>query len=187
MSNGEPLTDDDRKPWLQIVRTAAVKTCGVEGAAGHETGVVIACSALRRSYRDLLRGITEGEVHHSKENQVLHTYFVFIDGPREVLLERMHLRKNHFMKSRMLDSQLATLEDPRGEDGVFVVNLTDSPEEQVRTALQALAQSGVKPAESEHPAREEVGHGVPVVIDSESSKDSPGPAENPKTVTEVSV
>lgn len=176
MSNGEPLTDADRTPWLQIVREAAVKTCRVEGAAGHETGVVIACSALRRVYRDLLRGITEGEVHHSNEPERLQTYFVFIDGPRDVLFERMTQRKNHFMKDRMLDSQLATLESPRGEDGVLVVNLSDSKDEQVRSALDSLAKLGVQPAGSEHPTREEVGHGVPVVIDADESVDPPAHA-----------
>lgn len=171
MAQGEPLTDADRLPWLRIVRDAAVRTCRVEHAAGHETGVVIACSALRRSYRDLLRGISEGEVGHADagDGETLRTFFCLVDGPRELLFERMSARKNHFMKAKMLDSQIATLENPRGENGVFVVRLEDSPEDQVRSAVEELAKHGVRPAETEHPTREAVGEGVPVVIDSDNS------------------
>ncbi|EJD34902.1 carbohydrate kinase, partial [Auricularia subglabra TFB-10046 SS5] len=169
MAQGEPLTDADRMPWLHIVRDAAVRTCRVENAAGHETGVVVACSALRRSYRDLLRGIPEGEVRQSGEKETLRTFFCLVDGPREVLFERMSARKNHFMKAKMLDSQIATLEDPRSEEGVFVVKLEDSVEDQVKSAVEALAKHGVRPAESDLPTREAVGEGVPVVVDSDES------------------
>jgi len=171
MSNGEPLNDDDRKPWLDIVRAAAVKACRAEGS-GHETGVVVGCSALKLSYRNLLRGIVESEVEEGEDNTPPHgghlrTFFGFIDGPKEVLFERMHARKNHFMKAKMLESQLATLEDPRGEEGVFEIRLVDAMDDQVRTALEALAEHDVRPARSAHPAREEVGQGVPVTLGSD--------------------
>ncbi|PPQ92968.1 hypothetical protein CVT25_000170 [Psilocybe cyanescens] len=70
----------------------------------------------------------------------LPTYFVFISGARAVLLDRMEKRPGHFMKATMLDSQLRTLEDPTGEEGVVVVSLDVSTEEQVRCALEGLGQ-----------------------------------------------
>ncbi|KAH7101543.1 hypothetical protein BKA62DRAFT_703294 [Auriculariales sp. MPI-PUGE-AT-0066] len=172
MASGEPLNDEDRFPWLNIVRNAAVKTCSVEDAASHETGVVIACSALKRSYRGLLRGITGDEVHVNSHSK-LPTYFGFIQGPKEVLFERMSARKNHFMKAKMLDSQIATLEDPSGEDGVFIINLVDNPEQQTQRALETLAKWGVQPARASHPERDQVGHGVPVDIDTENPAFTP--------------
>lgn len=168
MSRGEPLSDADRAPWLKIIRERATELT-------HESPrqVVIACSALRRAYRDLLRGkpvdlVTPAPVpalpvaHPAGETSAeakaeegtdvqevvantsppLKTYFVFIRGPREVLLDRMQKRKNHFMKASMLDSQLATLEDPEGEDGVVVVDLEASPDEQCRQALEGLKAIG---------------------------------------------
>ncbi|KAF7315415.1 hypothetical protein MIND_00056200 [Mycena indigotica] len=112
MTRGQPLTDEDREPWLQKIRSTAEEMAG-----NGQKGVVIACSALRRVYREVLRG------NDSKGK--LRTYFVFIDGSRDFLLDRMEKRTAHFMKSNMLDSQLATLEHPGGEEGVFVVPVTD--------------------------------------------------------------
>jgi gluconokinase len=164
MSRGEPLTDADRAPWLRRIRER-----GTELAGGSEGGkqVVVACSALRKAYRELLRGkpvdlVTPAPVpattvahppsEHTAQNDEttkvepfiantsppLKTYFVFIKGPREVLLQRMQNRQGHFMKASMLDSQLATLEDPSGEDGVVVVDLEASAERQCEQALEGL-------------------------------------------------
>ena len=69
---------------------------------------------------------------------MLSTYIVFINGSRSILLERMQKRPGHFMKAGMLDSQLETLESPEREDGVVVVSVEDSTEEQVRQASEAL-------------------------------------------------
>ena len=89
MSNGIPLTDEDRWPWLAAMRDAL---------ASHDC-VVVTCSALKRSYRDLLRGA--GAVR-----------FVYLDIDRDVALARITARKGHFMTSQMIDSQFATLEVP---------------------------------------------------------------------------
>ncbi|KAJ7072033.1 P-loop containing nucleoside triphosphate hydrolase protein [Mycena amicta] len=121
MARGEPLTDDDRGPWLRKIRSTAESMVDV----GDRRGVVIACSALRRVYRDVLRG----------NNTKLKTHFVFIEGSRGVLLERMEKRSAHFMKANMLDSQLATLEHPGGEDGVLVVSVDDGTVLQVKKAV----------------------------------------------------
>ncbi|KAJ7271115.1 P-loop containing nucleoside triphosphate hydrolase protein, partial [Mycena rebaudengoi] len=124
MAAGEPLGDEDRFLWLRTIRGTAEHVVG-----GSACGVVIACSALRRVYRDVLRG---------GDDSGLETYFVFIEGARAVLLERMQRRTGHFMKASMLDSQLATLESPRGEQGVVVMSLEDSTEEQVELTVEFI-------------------------------------------------
>ena len=98
MAAGVPLTDDDRIPWLQTVgRTLA----------GTGDGVVVACSALKRAYRDLIRSEAPG------------TVFAELDGSREVLAARMAARPGHFMPVSLLDSQLATLQPlEEGESGL---------------------------------------------------------------------
>jgi len=93
MASGVPLTDEDREPWLHRV-----------AAAAGEQHVVIACSALRRRYRDLLRAESGRPVA-----------FVHLDVAREALVARLGRRRGHFMPASLLDSQLATLE-PLGED-----------------------------------------------------------------------
>ena len=151
MASGTPLTDADREPWLALVRrtaedVTAQKQNGVErkdGRKSGKTGVVISCSALKKYYREILRGnpspSLSSEPKLSTSNaDTLSTYFVFINGSRSILLERMEKRPGHFMKAGMLDSQLRTLESPEGEDGVVVVSVEDSTEEQVRQASEGL-------------------------------------------------
>lgn len=99
MSNGIPLTDEDRWPWLTAMRDAL---------ASHDR-VVVACSALKKSYRDLLR--TAGSVQ-----------FVFLAIDRSSALERIAARKGHFMTAQMVDSQFATLEVP-GPDEADVITI----------------------------------------------------------------
>ncbi|MDO5669039.1 MAG: gluconokinase [Corynebacterium sp.] len=94
MTVGEPLTDEDRRPWLQAVG---------RWLAQRPAGGVIACSALKRPYRDLLRTAVPG------------VRFVHLQGEQAVLAERMGKRRGHFMPASLLDSQLAVLE-PLGAD-----------------------------------------------------------------------
>jgi gluconokinase len=89
-------------------------------------GCVVACSALKRAYREVLR------------SGPLRAVFVHPHGAREVLLSRMSARKGHFMKADMLDSQLATLEDPLGEEGVVRVPVEAEMGEQVEVVLEGL-------------------------------------------------
>jgi gluconokinase len=93
MRRGEPLDDADRAPWLDRV------------GARLEPGTVIACSALKRIYRDRIRRIAGGPV-----------VFVYLRGSRETLARRMSERKGHFMPYALLESQLATLEEPAGDE-----------------------------------------------------------------------
>ncbi len=94
MSAGQPLNDDDRAPWLEALR-AHLQAC----LDRHEN-TVLACSALRESYRRLL-------VVDPTQVRIVHLH-----GSRELLLSRISGRQGHYMKSSMLDSQLATLEPP---------------------------------------------------------------------------
>ncbi|ALE07896.1 hypothetical protein AL755_15975 [Arthrobacter sp. ERGS1:01] len=107
MAAGTPLDDDDRAPWLQTV--------GRE-LAGSANGLVVACSALKRSYRDAIR------------EQAPETVFLHLDGSREVLGSRLEGRSGHFMPATLLDSQLATLE-PLGADEAAVVMDISAPVE----------------------------------------------------------
>jgi gluconate kinase len=229
MSAGNPLTDEDRLPWLALIRTTAEKKCKEEwedqgykikeykdGGIGRP-GIIIACSALKRWYRDILRGEVrvEGENHKDDEGKEvspwllwimfwverygcyvlwnaeygslihpflslssmpfvpflitlfhpvpsssyilcftlsrtranpqfhpsrtnLHTLFLYCHGSPETLKDRITARKGHFMGTQMLDSQLKTLEDPRGEEGVAWVDIKASVEEVGRRAVEGV-------------------------------------------------
>lgn len=103
-----PLTDEDRWPWLDRVRVEAEKLC----AQSPSSSVVVACSALRRVYRDILRA-----------SSVMQVLFVYMDLDATELQQRLEHRVGHFMKVDMLASQLQTLEvpDPREETDTIVV------------------------------------------------------------------
>ncbi|KIK69099.1 hypothetical protein GYMLUDRAFT_214083 [Collybiopsis luxurians FD-317 M1] len=158
MASGHPLTDADREPWLELIRTTAehkaVELQTVEAERKSLVhGLVVGCSSLKKYYRDILRGrrkevggtdervLPEHLEPPSKEK--LPTYFVFIKGSRELLLDRMTKRKGHFMKASMLDSQLETLESPEEEEGVVTVDAEDSTEVQVNKAMEGLKTLGV--------------------------------------------
>ena len=104
MSAGEPLDDDDRRPWLERLSELLAE----HRAAG--APAVLACSALKRGYRDLLRGTSP----------VPDTFFVHLDLPFEVLRTRMEQRE-HFMPASLLQSQLDTLERLEPDEAGFVV------------------------------------------------------------------
>ncbi|MBV2143217.1 gluconokinase [Falsochrobactrum sp. TDYN1] len=105
MSSGIPLQDEDRWPWLDKIG---------ERLTSAENGIIISCSALKKSYRDHLRAA-------SREALI----FIFLDGSFEVLHEHMGHRTGHFMPVSMLESQLATLESPVGEPLVFRADVAD--------------------------------------------------------------
>lgn len=239
MSSGTPLNDEDREPWLRLIRRRVEEyvkgQLGEEGRAEREAaerrgrgegkeveregeeerklkGVVVGCSSLKRYYRDILRGHlnptkpSQSEAAHTPPPESLRqaspaslaafadavtaaqpvhssplahtpitssstpsssapsssapqsqshppsangadipTYFVFITGPPSLLYSRMEARPGHFMKASMLDSQLATLEDPTqtGEEGVVSVSIEDGTEVQVQRAREGLRGLGV--------------------------------------------
>ncbi|WP_332693961.1 gluconokinase [Devosia sp.] len=122
MRAGIPLTDEDRWPWLERLALALHEAADKKGAA------MGACSALRRAYRQFLTDKAGEPV-----------LFVYLDGGREVIAERMAKRQHEYMPTSLLDSQFATLEvpDPTTEN-VLVVPVTDSVEKITQTALKAL-------------------------------------------------
>src|SRR3712207_6584842 len=94
MRAGVPLTDEDRRPWLDALR-ALVASCLERGEPA-----VLACSALKEKYRERLR--VDGRVR-----------FVYLEGDYELIEQRLKNRRGHFMKREMLKSQFETLEEPR--------------------------------------------------------------------------
>ncbi|MHC4570566.1 MAG: gluconokinase [Planctomycetota bacterium] len=111
-----PLSDANRLPWLMKMAEQMPKWESNGGA-------VLACSALKESYRLILK--SGGDVR-----------FVYLKGPKELILERMKNRKRHFMPATLLDSQLATIEEP--VDAV-VADIAKSPEEIVKYILGKLS------------------------------------------------
>lgn len=116
--NGTPLTDADRAPWLETLRTLIANWI----AAGKNT--VLACSALKQSYRQALQVGPEVEVEIK---------IVYLKSTPEILRQRLRARRGHFMTERMLASQLAALEAP--EDAVTVD--ADRPPAEVVTEIRA--------------------------------------------------
>ena len=121
MSKGIPLDDEDRWPWLDTIGRAMAETLN-DGKS-----VVVSCSALKKSYRDRLRQAAGGTLA-----------FVFLKGSRDLLMTRMAARRDHFMPVSLLDSQLATLEDPSGEPGVVTVDIDATVEAIVADAYTRL-------------------------------------------------
>lgn len=117
MAAGTPLNDDDRAPWLEIV--------GKE-LASSANGLVVACSALKRSYRDAIRLQAPGAV------------FLHLDGTREVLGARLEGRSGHFMPTTLLDSQLATLEPLAEDESAVVMDISAPVPELVSDAVVRL-------------------------------------------------
>jgi carbohydrate kinase (thermoresistant glucokinase family) len=122
MKSGAPLTDDDRWPWL----TAISRFIDETRASGSHA--IIACSALKRIYRDRLKG-AHGDV-----------VFVHLAGTKELIEARMAARKNHFMPLGLLDSQFATLEPPAADEPAIIVSVAGTPETIV---ADVLAQTGL--------------------------------------------
>jgi len=120
MSRGIPLTDEDRIPWLRSIREAMLQWQAQGKSA------VIACSALKRSYRDLL-GI------RPNANDIR---LVYLKGSYDLLLERLHSRKGHYMKEQMLASQLADLEEPTD---ALAIDVAKSPQQIVSEIRKELS------------------------------------------------
>jgi len=114
--NGIPLTDEDRTPWLQALREAIVRWIA-EGK-----NEVLACSALKRAYRQMLQAGPD-------------VRFVYLEGTAVLIAERLRSRRGHFANEQILSSQLADLEKP---EGAVTVNISASPEEIVGKIRKAL-------------------------------------------------
>jgi gluconokinase len=119
MSAGTPLTDQDRWPWLDKVAEWITEhtAAGLPG--------IITCSALKRIYRDRMRGD--------------HVIFVHLTGDRDTIGRRISARQDHFMPPALLDTQIATLEAPGPDENVLEVNLGRPPAEEAAEIITRLA------------------------------------------------
>lgn len=120
MKAGTPLTDEDRWPWLRAI---AAKEDELRAAG---KSAVVACSALKRAYRDILIGDRP------------QTLLLYLRGSRELIGERMRARKNHFMPPALLISQFATLEEPEPDERPIIVDVEGSSEAVTAEALERL-------------------------------------------------
>ena len=127
MSAGQPLTDEDRRPWLQAIAEEIDRAC----KAGQRA--VIACSALKRAYRDIL-------VHGQPDVRI-----IYLKGPQQLIARRLALRKNHFMPPGLLESQFKTLEPPDASENPVTVSIDGSVDSIVDDILRQL---GLSPADS---------------------------------------
>lgn len=123
MSAGVPLEDADRWPWLDAI------AAWIAGQLQRGRSGVVACSALRRVYRDRLREAGPG------------VCFVYLEVPREELAGRLR-RRRHFMPPALLDSQLATLEVPARDEPALRIQASGTVEQTLAQVLGALAAQG---------------------------------------------
>jgi gluconokinase len=120
MSAGHPLSDDDRWPWLRAIAEEIDRVCN----AGQHA--VIACSALKRAYRDIL-------VHGRTDVRI-----IFLNGSQTLIAGRLAQRKHHFMPSELLTSQFKTLEPPDASENPVTVALDASVEDIVEDIVNQL-------------------------------------------------
>jgi carbohydrate kinase (thermoresistant glucokinase family) len=114
-----PLTDEDRRPWLRTLRERIVEM------RDKTPCYLLACSALKQAYRDVLRGDDSRELLE----------FVHLKGSRELIGSRMAGRKGHYMPTNLLDSQFAILEEPQD---ALTVDISGTPDQIARDILQRL-------------------------------------------------
>jgi gluconokinase len=123
MTAGIPLNDDDRWPWLRILRERIVEM------RSQTPCYLLACSALRQVYRDILRG---GDTRETLE-------FIHLSGSRELIGARMAARRGHYMPTSLIDSQFAILEPPLD---AMTVDISGTPHEITQDILDRLGQHG---------------------------------------------
>ena len=121
MSRGEPLTDDDRWPWLQAIAAWIAE----HRAAG--TTCVVTCSALKRVYRDIVTAKQSADVR-----------LVCLKGEFDLIAARLAARKGHFMPPALLKSQFAALEEPAADEHAIKVPIDATPEAIAERVMQRL-------------------------------------------------
>jgi gluconokinase len=127
MHHGEPLNDKDRWPWLHAI---AAWIDATRSAGGHG---IVACSALKRVYRDILIGGRRD------------VRLIFLRGERDLIARRIAARADHFMPPTLLDSQLKTLEEPQANERPIVVSIAPHPREIVEAIVKQLGLGAAAP------------------------------------------
>jgi gluconokinase len=123
MHRGVPLTDEDRSPWLENLREL------IEGCVESHKNSLLACSALKRAYREHLRISADVK-------------FVFLRGDYALIANQLRHRRGHFMNPELLRSQFADLEEPKPDEGVLTIELGTTPKdivEQIKTKLHLVS------------------------------------------------
>jgi gluconokinase len=120
MSHGHPLTDEDRWPWLRAIAAE------IDAMRARGESAVVACSALKRTYRDILIS--------NRPDVVL----VYLRGDKALIAARMAARKGHFMPPALLDSQFATLEEPGPDEHPIIASIAPPPPAIVDDVLRQL-------------------------------------------------
>jgi gluconokinase len=115
-----PLTDEDRRPWIDALRDALVL------AVADGQRVALACSALHKRYREELRGAIPASL------------LIYLKGSESLIIQRVAARKGHFMPVTLLDSQFAALEEPGPEEEPVVVPIEGTVEETLSELMVAL-------------------------------------------------
>ena len=133
MSAGHPLTDEDRWPWLQAIADEIDRVCKAGGQ------VVIACSALKRVYRDIV-------VHGRNDVRI-----VFLSGSQSLIADRLAHRKGHFMPPGLLDSQFKTLEPPQADEYPLTVSIDAPVELIVNNIVAQVATQSTEQVRTTHP------------------------------------
>jgi gluconokinase len=121
MSQGTPLNDDDRLPWLQAIAAR------IDEARKTGQPVIVTCSALKRSYRAIL-----ADGHDD-------VGFVYLQGAKDLIAQRLATRTNHFMPPGLLDSQFAALQEPAEDEPSIVIAIDAAPDDIVSSIVEKFA------------------------------------------------
>lgn len=119
MASGDPLTDEDRWPWLEIISGELARMHGVG---------LVGCSALKKSYRDFIT-----------KNAGEPVQFLYLDGSKELIAERMAARTGHFMPTSLLDSQFEALEVPGGSEYAISIDISGTEPDVVKLIVEAIS------------------------------------------------
>ena len=121
MASGTPLTDEDRRDWLSSIAQR------LRDAHAHHRGLVVSCSALKRSYRDQLRAGAPD------------VRFVYLRGTPELIADRLRARSGHYMPASLLQSQFETLEAPTPDEGALCIDIVGAADVLASQALDQLS------------------------------------------------
>ncbi|MEM9574435.1 MAG: gluconokinase [Pseudomonadota bacterium] len=119
MASGDPLTDEDRWPWLEIISGELARMQGIG---------LVGCSALKKSYRDFIT-----------KNAGEPVQFLYLNGSKELIAERMAARTGHFMPTSLLDSQFEALEEPGESENAISIDISGTEPDVVKLIVEAIS------------------------------------------------